>query len=376
MDNLRKILVIEDDVPMGRMLKNLLAVNHYSVYLAGSGAEGIQKAFEIIPDIILCDIKMKPVDGFQVITTLKQSSLTQLIPFIFLTGKTELQDIRLGMQMGADDYIAKPFDNDELMLSIEIRLHKYELLIEKSIRDLYSLIHLIPCCVIVFEEERIVDVNHSTTRLLDFDREELTSRALADLIARDERAQVANALQRSYLGLIEHGKLDMVLKRKDDSEVNVELSYFQTRTFKGKPHFLGLITKKVVQEETSPASQEEFLDCLAKDFRSLQKIIADDKLQVSDKLADQLIKIYKDYPQLQGKKAAETVPLTDVLLSRREREVLELSCQGLAIKEIADKLFISDRTVEKHRASVMEKTGARNIVEAVIYLIKNRLIAI
>ncbi|MCX6225751.1 MAG: response regulator [Bacteroidia bacterium] len=376
MDKQKTILVIEDDTTMGRMLKNLLTLNNYLICLAGSGAEGIQKAFEIIPDLILCDIKMKPVDGFQVINTLKQSSITQLIPFVFLTGKTELEDIRLGMQMGADDYIAKPFDNDELMLSIEIRLNKYDLLIEQSIRDLYSLIHLIPCCVIVFEKDGIVEVNNSTIKLLGFDREELVGLSFGELITRDERAQAANMLKRSYLGLTEHGKLDLVLKRNDDSEVHVELSYFQTRTFKGKPQFLGLLTQKAKKRDGEPSEEDPFIDCLAKDFKYLQKIISDDKVQVSDKLADQLIKIFKDYPQLQGKKHIEAVGEQDVQLSRRELEVIELSCKGLAIKEIADKLFISDRTVEKHRASVMEKTGARNIVEAVIYLIKNRLIAI
>lgn len=376
MNKQKTILVIEDDLTMGRMLKNLLTLNQYSVILANSGAEGIQKAFETIPDLILCDIKMKPVDGFQVINTLKQSSITQLIPFVFLTGKTELEDIRLGMQMGADDYIAKPFDNDELIMSIEIRLNKYDLLIEQSIRDLYSLIHLIPCCVIVFEEERIVVVNHSTLKLLDFEQEELISKSLAELITKDEKAHAANTLKRSYLGLTAQGKLDLVLKGRDGTEIPVELSYFQTRTFKGKPHFLGLITQKVKIGEGEPVVEEPFIECLAKDFKYLQKIIAEDNAQVSGKLADQLIKIFKDYPQLRGKKQVEDALENTVQLSHREREVLELSCQGLAIKEIADRLFISDRTVEKHRASVMEKTGSRNIVESVIYLIKNRLIAI
>jgi PAS domain S-box-containing protein len=376
MDEQKTVLVIEDDLTMGKMLKNLLKLSNYNICLANSGAEGIQKAFETIPDLILCDIKMKPVDGFQVINTLKQSSITQLIPFIFLTGKTELEDIRLGMLMGADDYIAKPFNNDELMLSIEIRLHKYDLLIEQSIRDLYSLIHLIPCCVVVFEEEGIVEVNNSTMKLLDYNREELLSKSMAELVARNERAQTDNTLKRSYLGLKEHGKLDLVLERKDESQIPVEFCYFQTRTFKGKPHFLGLITLKTKNPEGVAFKEEPFLDCLANDFKSLQRIIAEDNIQVSDKLADQLIKIFKEYPQLQGNRPVEVVPENEVQLSHREREVLELSCQGLAIKEIADKLFISDRTVEKHRASVMEKTGARNIVEAVIYLIKNRLIAI
>jgi DNA-binding NarL/FixJ family response regulator len=376
MNDQKKILIIEDDQMMGRMLKNLLSLNHYSVVLAGSGSEGIQKAFETIPDLILCDIKMKPVDGFQVIQTLKQSSITQLIPFVFLTGKTELPDIRLGMQMGADDYIAKPFDNDELLLSIETRLNKYDLLIRQSIRDLYTLIHLVSCGAIVFDEERIVEVNNPTIQLLDFSREELLAKSLTDLIEKDNKSQAAVILRRSYLGLIDQGRLEVMLKRKEGTPVQVEISYFQTRTFRGKPHFLGLIRRQSKKQENLVPGEEGLFDCLAHEFQSLQRIISEDNVQVSDKLAEQLTRIFRNYPALQGNRKTEETHAQKVELSRREREVIELSCQGLAIKEIAEKLFISDRTVEKHRASVMEKTGSRNIVEAVICLIRNGLISI
>ena len=97
-NNKRAILIIEDDVPLARSISNLLKTQQiYDPYIAENGSIGIQKAFELIPDLILCDIGMCDIDGYQVFKILKESSITSIIPFIFLTGKSELDEIRLGV---------------------------------------------------------------------------------------------------------------------------------------------------------------------------------------------------------------------------------------------------------------------------------------
>ena len=109
----KTILVIEDDHHLSKAITNLLKLQGiYDAYAAENGSIGIQKAFELVPDLILCDIGMSDIDGYQVFKILKESSITSMIPFIFLTGRSELDDIRLGLQLGADDYIVKPFQND------------------------------------------------------------------------------------------------------------------------------------------------------------------------------------------------------------------------------------------------------------------------
>jgi CRP-like cAMP-binding protein/AmiR/NasT family two-component response regulator len=119
-----KILVIEDNKDVRENLEELLSLSGYKVFTAENGKIGTAKALEIIPDIILCDIMMPEMDGFGVLRVLSNHSSTMDIPFIFLTAKTEKEDFRKGMGLGADDYITKPYDDVQLLDTIDIRLKK------------------------------------------------------------------------------------------------------------------------------------------------------------------------------------------------------------------------------------------------------------
>ena len=121
-----KILVIEDDQRFSKTIRNVLSQHGFDVCCTNNGAAGIQKAFEYNPDLILCDIKMDPIDGYQVYNVLKESSLIDRIPFMFLTGHSELEEIRFGLDLGVDDYFVKPFNNNDLIKSIEKRLAKFK----------------------------------------------------------------------------------------------------------------------------------------------------------------------------------------------------------------------------------------------------------
>jgi len=139
-----KILVIEDDQRLGKTIKNVLSIQGYDVCYADNGASGIQKAFEYNPDLILCDIMMNPIDGIQVYNVLKESSLIDQVPFIFITGNSDLEDIRFAMDLGVDDYFVKPFDNDRLIKAIEKRLDKYRTLRETGKHKFKVLFKLSP----------------------------------------------------------------------------------------------------------------------------------------------------------------------------------------------------------------------------------------
>ena len=120
------ILVIEDDQNLMGNLKDLLEEAGYNVFLAKNGTQGISLAKEKHPDIILCDIMMPEKDGYKVKQELKSDSSTVGIPFIFLTAKSTLEDFRTGMQLGADDYIVKPYRAKDLLESIQVRLKRKE----------------------------------------------------------------------------------------------------------------------------------------------------------------------------------------------------------------------------------------------------------
>src|SRR5664279_3865955 len=118
------ILVIEDNENIRENTAEILELAGYKVYTAPNGKKGMDIAVKKIPSVIVCDIMMPDLDGYGVLHFLKKNVLTENIPFIFITAKTERSDMRKGMEMGADDYITKPFDDIELLKAVEARLKK------------------------------------------------------------------------------------------------------------------------------------------------------------------------------------------------------------------------------------------------------------
>lgn len=125
---MKKLLLIEDDVTVRENTAELLELSNYNVITASNGRLGIEKAQQDIPDIIVCDIMMPETDGYGVLEALSKDPETVNIPFIFLSAKTEHKDIRKGMDLGADDYLTKPFEEEELLSAIESRLAKVAIL--------------------------------------------------------------------------------------------------------------------------------------------------------------------------------------------------------------------------------------------------------
>jgi two-component system, OmpR family, alkaline phosphatase synthesis response regulator PhoP len=121
---MKKILVIEDEASVRTNILEILESGGFEVILAEDGKVGLQLAKEQIPDLIICDIMMPGLDGYGVLTTLLEQPTTAMIPFIFLTAKTTREDFRQGMNLGADDYITKPFRRTELLEAVKVRLEK------------------------------------------------------------------------------------------------------------------------------------------------------------------------------------------------------------------------------------------------------------
>jgi CRP-like cAMP-binding protein len=122
----KKILIIEDNEDIRESSVEILVLAGYEVLEAENGKVGVELAQQNLPDMILCDIMMPELDGYGVLYLLSKNSETSNIPFIFLTAKAERADMRKGMDMGADDYLTKPFDDMELLNTIESRFQKKE----------------------------------------------------------------------------------------------------------------------------------------------------------------------------------------------------------------------------------------------------------
>ena len=123
---MKKILVIEDEPEMRRNITTLLRYYDYEPVAAANGREGVEAARRDRPDLILCDVMMPELDGYGVLQALQTEAALARIPFIFLTAKGEKNDLRSGMDLGADDYLTKPVANAELVRAIEARLRRAE----------------------------------------------------------------------------------------------------------------------------------------------------------------------------------------------------------------------------------------------------------
>jgi CRP/FNR family transcriptional regulator, cyclic AMP receptor protein len=125
---MKKILLIEDNDDIRNNTAEILELSNYKVIVAENGKTGVEKAMEHIPDLIICDIMMPVLDGYGVLHAVHKNESIKNTPFIFLTAKTERSDFRKGMELGADDYITKPFSGTELLNAVDSRLKKMDLL--------------------------------------------------------------------------------------------------------------------------------------------------------------------------------------------------------------------------------------------------------
>jgi CRP-like cAMP-binding protein/FixJ family two-component response regulator len=140
---MKKILLIEDNTEIRENTAEILELDGYEVLTAENGRVGVEVAIQQRPDLIICDIMMPVLDGYGVLHMLSKNTDTAQIPFIFLTAKADRTDFRKGMEMGADDYITKPFDDIELLNAIESRLKKVDMLQKSYQKDLRGLDDLI-----------------------------------------------------------------------------------------------------------------------------------------------------------------------------------------------------------------------------------------
>ena len=137
----KTLLLIEDNLEVRENTAEILELAGYKVLTAENGKEGVRMAQEAIPRLIICDIMMPELDGYGVLHILSKNPKTASIPFIFLTAKAEKSDFRKGMNLGADDYIIKPFDEVDLMNTIESRLKKSALLSQQFVPSVAKTSH-------------------------------------------------------------------------------------------------------------------------------------------------------------------------------------------------------------------------------------------
>jgi DNA-binding NarL/FixJ family response regulator len=359
MNSQTKILLIEDDQRLGLTIKKILESRDYDVCYANNGVVGIQKAFEYAPDLILCDINMNPVDGYQVYNVLRESSLIDHVPFFFITGNSDLQDIRYGLNLGVDDYFVKPFDNNNLISSIEKRISKYRKLQEFGRQEFDTLFKLSPSGIFLFDGNLILDANPALVKMLGLGEKNLKSYSIGDILDPASFQDVKDLIFKFNEGIINSFVVNVSLISKNSQKMQAKLSVTLYEKYSGHSLMMGLISlNSNSKTDENDAYVLEIMQALKKE-----------KIVVSESMGKKLTDIFKIH-------SVKVKSQINSIFSERENQVLYLSMEGLPTKIIAERLSISDRTVEKHRSSMMEKTNSNNMIEVIIYALRNNMIDI
>jgi DNA-binding NarL/FixJ family response regulator len=354
-----KILLIEDDQRLGLTIKNILESRDYDVCYATNGVVGIQKTFEYSPDLILCDINMHPIDGYQVYNVLRESSLIDHIPFIFITGNSDLQDIRFGLNLGVDDYFVKPFDNNNLISSIEKRISKYRKLKEFGKQEFDTLFKLSPSGIFLFDGNMILDANPALIKMLGLDEKKLTMYSIGDILDPASFHEVKDSIFKFNKGILNSFVVNVNLISKNSQKMPAKLSVTLYEKYSGHSLMMGLVS---LNSNSKTDENDAYV-------LEIMRVLKKEKIVVTEAMGKQLTDIFKIH-------SVRVKTQFNSLFSERENQVLYLSMEGLPIKIIADRLSISDRTVEKHRSSMMEKTNSNNMIEVIIYALRNNMIDI
>jgi len=134
-----KILVIDDDAALREVVQMALQHAGFEVIDASDGSIGVEMALAQLPDLILCDVRMEKMDGYRTLAALRQNAPTAAIPFILMTGQADTAGMRQGMELGADDYLSKPFTVPQLLAAVNARLKKHQSIREQAERRLADL---------------------------------------------------------------------------------------------------------------------------------------------------------------------------------------------------------------------------------------------
>lgn len=271
---MKKILLIEDNEEIRENTSEILSLANYHVLEAANGKIGVDLAKKEHPDLIICDIMMPQLDGYGVLHMLSKNPDTSSIPFIFLTAKSEKDDFRKGMNLGADDYLTKPFDDVELLDVVEMRLKKNEILKAEFQRNVQGIDNFIQEAKGYEELNKLISENRRVT------------------IFRKKQHLFSEGNYPSNLYFLNKGKIKTYKANEDGREYITSL--YKDGDFIG---YLDLLEEKTYRESAMALEDSEVYIIPREDFYTLlyqNRDVAGKFIKIlSDNLADREERLLK-----------------------------------------------------------------------------------
>ncbi|MAN58772.1 MAG: transcriptional regulator [Flavobacteriaceae bacterium] len=334
------ILLIEDDAALRENTEELLELFDYTVLTAPNGKLGIEKAKSEKPDLVICDIMMPEVDGYGVLQALAAHADTKHIPFIFLSAKTEHKEIRKGMDLGADDYLTKPFEEDDLLSAVESRLAKASLLAKV----------LQTADAPATQEDRVRNLNELKNFFDDHGRE--LSFEKGETIFR--KGQYATMIYLILKGVVKTHKMD-------DSGKELITTLHKADDFLG---FTSLMETVPYNESATAVEDVELAGVAISDVREILGKNQNVSLELMNVLTDTLSVVKEQLLQMAyssvRKKTAQTIIQFAEVLNKKHDEAIKISRYDLAsVAGIATESLI--RTLSDFKKKKLIEIEGRNI---------------
>ncbi len=302
---MKKVLIIEDEHELRNSVQEMLFYENFQTATAENGQRGVEVAEEVKPDIILCDILMPDMNGFQVLEKLNSKKSFSGIPFIFLTALNERADFRHGMELGADDYLTKPFSRDELLNAISSRIRKV------SEQEAYL-------------EMRIAEIEKEVNNRLGGIQNELDEKKKSLSKVSSEKEQIGYKLQAK--------EMELMLEALRTIETNNKIQEL----------------KLIIEKESQSVKLTGKIKML---FDELKNKINEKKILLNSLTIFQL-RFNRVYPNF-----VTNISSRFSFLTQYEIAFVSAHLMGLSTSQIADLLNISDGSVRKSRYRLKKKMG-------------------
>ncbi|MDA3779329.1 MAG: response regulator [Bacteroidales bacterium] len=315
---MKKVLIITHEKSIHNGTSEYLENSGFDVIHSQNGPMGVQKALEYSPDIILCDSETKGFNGYEVFNTLQQINSTATIPFVLLTTNASYNNIRTVMDLGVDDYIVKPLDNKVILKLINTRIDKQDKIINIADEKFNYLMENSVSGIYIYQDEQLKYINKKFCQILGYTQKELFGINLVNLIFKDDLQIVVEKISKCITGIQKNLLVQFKVICKNQEIVKIKL--------------LGNVIK----------------------IRNKKSLIGS------------IEEIKNNKPN-----GLEYITNPNIHLTKREIEILLLICTGLSNNEISKKLYISERTVDSHRAHLLSKTNSKNSVRLSVFAIKH-----